>query len=156
MKHILGGGIQDLNDFSVELPEGLVAELKSIEFVELGDLVVVKGDHQPTVEHVLDPTGTECLTNHWHIDDLIPTSEYSESEMARLGIRFARELQNKLQGTLIPGQFRVIVSVTHLLDDPLQQTCTIRCHKLRLTNPWLSEDLEGYRSEAILVLDWII
>jgi len=156
MKCILGGDEENLNCYDVHLPQGLIDELKSIEFIETGDLVLVEGNYGFVAEHVPDPTGIECLANHWHIDDLIPTSEYSESHMAKLGIGFARELQHKLLATSFRGEFRAIVSVADLLDDSLQRGCTVRCHKLRPGNPWLHEDLEGYRSEALLVIDWTI
>jgi hypothetical protein len=156
MKRILGGDIQTLASMTFELPQPLLLELDGAEFIEIGGLVVLKGSYKPTgAVNDPDPTGTECSINKWHIEDLLQTTSYSESFLAKAGIRFAQEIRTRLLATLIQGEFRVIVSVTDPLDDSLPLGCTVRCHKRRPENPWLREDLEGYENEALLVIDWI-
>jgi hypothetical protein len=44
-------------------------------------------------------------------------------------------------------QFRVIVAL------PEDDDCTVRFHQIRPGENWSAEDLEGYKSEAILVFD---
>jgi hypothetical protein len=80
-----------------------------------------------------DETGFECFINHLHLEDLGEALE------------FARRL-NKALADAFAGNFVVIVSYDG-------REATVRFHRLRADQTWLSENLEGYLDEGIAVLD---
>jgi hypothetical protein len=110
------------------------------------DCVLLSEQWEPNKHHVKiadlpDKTGFECFINHVHLrfdgtrQTLIPCLEHAEA----------------LQKALLPftgdRQFRVIVA---LADD---DDCTVHFHQIRQGENWISQDLEGYKSEAMLVFD---
>jgi len=80
-----------------------------------------------------DETGFECFINHLHVEDLGEALE------------FARRF-NKALADAFTGNFVVIVSYDG-------REATVRFHRLRPDQSWLSENLEGYLEEGIAVLD---
>jgi hypothetical protein len=80
-----------------------------------------------------DETGYECFINHLHVQDLGEALE------------FARLLHKALVDAFM-GSFVVIVAYDG-------REATIRFHRLRADQTWLSENLEGYLEEGIAVLD---
>jgi hypothetical protein len=80
-----------------------------------------------------DETGFECFINHLHIEDLAEALE------------FAR-LLHKALADAFTGSFAVIVAYDG-------REATVRFHRLRANQTWLSENLEGYLDEGIAVLD---
>jgi hypothetical protein len=79
-----------------------------------------------------DETGYECFINHLHVENLAEALE------------FARRL-NRALAERFTASFVVIVSFDG-------REATVRFHKLRAGQTWLSENLEGYL-EGIAVLD---
>jgi hypothetical protein len=154
MNSILAPDTHNFDGIDIALHHRLMAELNDTKFVETGNLVVVKGNYKATEEPITDPTGIECRVNKWHVDEFLDLTDYSESFIARLGIRFADALRAKLVATSIPGDFRAIISVSEPFEVSRSPGCTVRCHKRRPGNAWLREDLEGYKSEALAVIDW--
>jgi hypothetical protein len=80
-----------------------------------------------------DETGYECFINHVHVEGLDEALE------------FARRLNNALAAAFAV-EFVVIVSFDG-------HEATVRFHRLRTGQTWLSENLEEYREEGIAVLD---
>ncbi len=80
-----------------------------------------------------DETGYECFINHLHVEDLGEALE------------FAR-LLHKALADVFGGSFVVIVAYDG-------REATVRFHRLRADQTWLSENLEGYLDEGIAVLD---
>jgi hypothetical protein len=80
-----------------------------------------------------DETGYECFINHVHVESLGEALE------------FAGRLNRALSATFA-GKFIVIVSFDG-------REATVRFHRLRAGQTWLSENLEEYREEGIAVLD---
>jgi hypothetical protein len=80
-----------------------------------------------------DETGYECFINHVHVESLGEALE------------FGRRLNQTLAATFADG-FVVIVAFDGF-------KATVRFHRLRVDQRWLSEDLEEYRGEGIAVLD---
>jgi hypothetical protein len=80
-----------------------------------------------------DETGYECFINHLHVEDLGEALE------------FAR-LLHKALADAFTGRFVVIVAYDG-------REATVRFHRLRADQTWLSENLEGYLDEGIAVLD---
>ena len=103
--------------------------------------------HHVKIPDFPDRTGFECFINHVHLpfkgtkEALTPCLQYAAA----------------LQEALIPfiteaRQFRVIVSLSE--DDAFPKyACTVRFHQIRTGENWVADDLEGYKSEAILVFD---
>jgi hypothetical protein len=60
------------------------------------------------------------------------------------GLLMAEALSRKL--ALLPGRFNVIVSYDG-------ESCAVRFHKIRPGQRWLSEDLESYVDEGVLVVE---
>ncbi len=86
-----------------------------------------------------DKTGYECFVNHFHM----PFSGRRESLLSCLS--YAGALQRELARFVTGRSFQVIASVT-------ENSCTVRFHEVRQGENWVTEDLERYGEEAILVL----
>ena len=123
-------------------------QLPALEIFE--DSVLLKGQWDPN-KHVkpadcFDKTGFECFINHVHLpfdgtnETLAPCLEY------------AATLQEALTPHTQERQFRVIVSLSEDEAFP-ESACTVRFHQIRPGEHSIAEDLERYKSEAILVFD---
>jgi hypothetical protein len=80
-----------------------------------------------------DETGYECFINHLHVEDLGEALE------------IARRL-HKVLAEGFTSSFVVIVAYDG-------REATVRFHRLRAGQRWLSENLEGYLDEGIVALD---
>ena len=115
------------------------------------DCVLLKDQWEPNKRHakiadLFDGTGFECFVNHVHL----PFDGSRESVIACL--EYAATLREVL-GPLTPDRrFRVIVSLEEESTFP-KSACTVRFHQIRTGENSMSENLEGYASEAILVFD---
>ena len=124
-------------------PEPGKAELPELELVH--DCVLLKEEYERNkhakVSDFPDRTGFECFINHVHL----PFAGTNESLVACMA--YAAALQHSL-AYFAEGQrrFRVIVGIG-------ARDCAIRFHWIRSGETWISDNLEGYKSEAILVLD---
>ena len=99
-------------------------------------------DRRTAPDDGLDRTGREALVNHIHIADRLQTRE----NMAEQGCLYAVALAARLADTYPDDKFTVVMSVG--------DNCVVRSYVTRPDEvPWLSDDLEGYLSEAILALD---
>lgn len=85
----------------------------------------------PALSH--DETGYECFVNHLHVEKL--------GEALEFGRRLDKALREKFT-----GPFAVIVSYDG-------REATVRFHRRRSNQSWLSENLEEYQEEGIAVLD---
>jgi hypothetical protein len=86
------------------------------------------------VDDTHDETGYECFINHLHIKSLQEALELARRLIEALAERFT-------------GRFAVIVSFDG-------REATVRFHRLRAGQAWLSDNLEEYE-EGIAVLDSI-
>jgi len=115
------------------------------------DCVLLKNQWEPNKQHVKikdlpDKTGFECFINDVHL----PFDGTNESLISCL--EYAATLQEALMRLTQDRQFRVIVSLSE--DDEFPKSaCTVRFHQIRTGENSMSDDLEGYKSEAILVFD---
>jgi hypothetical protein len=129
---------------SMTLAENMALEtLKSPTFTVADGSVLLKHEYERAAhvktEDFPDRTGYECFVNHVHL----PFNGTRESLLSCLG--YAVALQRGLVRSATERRFQVIVSVAE--DD-----CTVRFHEVRPGENWLSEDLEGFAEEAIVVL----
>jgi len=125
------------------------ADQFSLESLKLPNFTVVDGsvllkDEYERAGHVKttdfpDRTGFECFVNHVHL----PFSGTSDSLLSCLG--YAVALQRGIARLAGKRRFQVIVSVA-------EDGCTVRFHEVRPGENWVSEDLEGYAEEAILLV----
>ena len=144
----------DLRSVRIELPDALQQHLAALEFTEQKGLVTSSRRIKGSEEARKDPTGVECLLNKLQMDEFVPRRSTSLRMLTRLGVSYALAVKEKLEKTRIPGDFRIIVSASRSLDKSIPYTCTFRFHRLRKISPWLKEDIESYKSEALLTIDW--
>ena len=119
-------------------------QLPALDIFE--DCVLLKNHWAPNNQHVkiadcFDKTGFECFINHVHL----PFDGRNEPLISCL--EYAATLQEALMPLATDRQFRVIISLSE--DDD----CAVRFHQIRIGEHSMSEDLEGFKSEAILVFD---
>ena len=152
MRRIMGDALDNLDTIHCELPADFAAKLKKMHIVEIEGLVVVEDASGWSDDYRTDPTGVECFVNHYHIDR---PGDGSLRASAIAGIVAAKEFKRMIEATKIPGDFRVIVSANYNPDpDPPFHGAVVRFHKIRPNNDWLGEDLEAYKREGILTIDW--
>lgn len=96
-----------------------------------------------------DHTGYEAFVNAFHVEDYIDSDskrrDEDTSELIRQGIKAALELSTRLENE---GMYRVVLSF-----DNESSATTLRFFERRAGEPWISEDLDGYLLEEILVTD---
>jgi hypothetical protein len=93
-----------------------------------------------------DRTGYECFVNHLHLDDYLENGSLAPLVMLGRGLAFAQELKERLVGLGGGRHFRVIVASD-------RESCTVRFHTIRPDEEWSAKDLNGYKDEAVAVLD---
>jgi hypothetical protein len=131
------------------LARSIPAQLPSFEIFD--DCVLFKSQWEPNKQHVKitdfpDKTGFECFINHVHL----PFEGTNESLISCLA--YVATLQEALIPLTQDRQFRVIVSLSE--DDAFPTSaCTVCFHQIRSGEASMSENLEGYKSEAVLVFD---
>jgi hypothetical protein len=94
----------------------------------------------PHISIVQNQTGMECFVNHIHTEDYIGTDFAILQEQGLIFVCALRRILEPL------GAFNIIMSVswTDFDDAPNHLSCTVRFHKIRAGETWLTEDLEGY------------
>jgi hypothetical protein len=100
------------------------------------------GDFDPRAH--FDRTGYECLVNHVHIDP----RDFDDPNPLRGGLAYAQSLVDTLKRGPYQGPFRTILSM-----NLAQNICTVRFHRIRHGETWISDDLESYLDEGILAID---
>lgn len=95
-----------------------------------------------------DLTGYECFVNHIHVEDYVGYREDGLEPEGTLkqGFIFAHRLLEKLSSSFQKSPFTVILAFG-------ASGCSIRFHSTRVGEQWLSDDLEKYEQEALLVLE---
>ena len=89
-----------------------------------------------------DEVGFECFVNHVHIDD------YVQERQIQTARAVAEIVNGKFDEAHIVG-----LTVRHIIARN-DTSCTYRFHVVRPGQSWVSQDLEAYASEAVLVLDY--
>ncbi len=90
-----------------------------------------------------------------HVEDFAGR-ELPLADLTRFGIAYALRLRDALLWSNVSGLFRIVID-SQLPDsdgDVNNSICTVRFHKLRAGQVWLSDDLEGYKLNAILVIEF--
>lgn len=118
--------------------------------------VPVHADDAPGLH--FDLTGWECLQTVFHLEDFLPVaSTYAEGPiigvdaqrtLLRQGIALAREV-GRLAGELsTPIPLRCIVATN-------ETNGTFSFHRIRTDESWLSDDLDGYGRDYVVVIDFL-
>lgn len=121
-------------DASTLSPE--LARILNAGFVEEHGCVLLASEARGSAfvrDATQDETGYECFINHLRVKDLGEALELARRLDTALAEAFA-------------GSFVAIVSYDG-------RGATVRFHRLRADQPWLSENLEGYLEEGIAVLE---
>jgi len=92
------------------------------------------------------PSSLEACANKLLMEKMLDPRLVSACPLLLLtaGLLMAEAVSRKLAG--VPGRFNVIVSYDG-------DSCAVRFHKIRPGERWLSEDLEAYVDEGILVVE---
>lgn len=148
MKDLIGAEAIHPESIPVSVPEKMLDEIKS-GFKEIDGCVVTKDWSGKSIgKKGEDETGTECLLSKIHVDAFVD-KKMPLKEMIRIGIAFALKLKQSLSESTVPGPFRIIVAGNNA-----GHTCTVRFHRLRPEQAWLANDLEGYKAEAVMSIDF--
>ena len=109
----------------------------------------------PSVTWVEDETGTECFWSHFHLEDFLarPTSL---EEVARTALDYVWPLRKGILASHLSGSFRMIAAIEMPGLAQAKPNCVIRFHRVRPDQPWIEENLESYKQEAILVCDFTV
>ena len=133
----------------IELP-GKLHTLVNLGFKEVDGCVFFRDffrhDRADGLPLHQDATGYECAVNGFHLEDYLERDAAPEPvTLAATALACARFLAARLEH-FSTDPFRIIASVAN-------GASVLRFHKLREGERWLRDDLEGYREEAVLVLD---
>jgi hypothetical protein len=103
-------------------------------------------DRADALELHHDRTGYECAVNAVHLEDYLePEAPRLPASLALTAMASARMLAERLE-QFGNGSFRIIATVSG-------RRCTLRFHKLRPAEAWVSDDLDAYGDTAVFVLD---
>jgi hypothetical protein len=94
-------------------------------------------------EDFVDETGYECFVNHIHLTDHI-TESIEPLPLLEQGLAFVKALAAELRGDSENEHFKIILTMEEC-------ECTVRFHKVRASQNWLSSELDKYE-EAVAVL----
>jgi hypothetical protein len=93
-----------------------------------------------------DLTGYECFVNHVHIEDYLGDADLGSKALLKQGIALANKIMEELSSLFPDKLFKAIVAAN-------ESGCSVRFHLIRSGENWLSDDLDKYGQEAILVLE---
>ena len=130
-----------------QMLDGRLVPLLARGLARIEDCVVLVSQENlahAKLDDFTDETGYECFVNHVHVTDYIDTPT-NGLVLLEQGIALARKLAQALSDSSMEGHFRIIISFD-------ESECTVRFHKIRRGQNWLSADLEKYE-EAIGILD---
>jgi hypothetical protein len=152
MLELLGGDPEFFEMPVNDLPAALLEKAKTPLVEVNGCVVPASADSQVT--WVDDETGTECFWTKFHLEDYV--SETSLEELARVALDFVWPLQVGIKASRLSGAFRMIASAELPGSPEDRPRCTIRFHRLRTQQSWLGDDLELYKTEAVLACDFVV
>lgn len=120
------------------LREVAESALVEVEGAVLVDNLYLSG--MPPSPTSQDLTGYECFVNHFHLDD------YTRGDQFGLGLLVMKRILERFN-----AQFpdRVLRSIIAFNGDEF----SVRFHVVRQGESWLTENLNDYQNDAILVID---
>lgn len=152
MLELLGGDPAYFEMPIDELPPALLQKA-AMPLTEANGFIVPA--HAPAVTWVEDETGTECFWSHFNLEDFLPEATPLE-EVARMALDYVWPLRKGILAAHLSGSFRMIAAIEMPGFAQLKPSCVIRFHRLRSGQPWIAEDLDSYKQEAIMVCDFTV
>lgn len=152
MQELLGGDPEFFEPNAEPVPESLVGKLAE-GFKEVDGCVVPRSfqatsiwsETRPRTDNVDDETGFECALSKVYLEDFVDKT-VSLSELARIGCGYAMYLRKMLLESQVSGTFRIIVDAQRPDATPgVGNACSVRFHKVRPGQAWLTDDLELYK-----------
>lgn len=141
--------LQDLRSREVDADFPLPGKGPDVNIVEVRGCFLLRGYVQRP--HVApadfpDQTGLECSANRLRMETMLDARLVRSCPLLLLtaGLMTARALSREL--ARLEGRFNVILSYDG-------EGCAVRFHKIRAGQRWLSDDLEGYVDEGVLVFE---
>lgn len=139
----------DLAKNDVVLNENL-SNLINLGFVEFEGCVLLNGLKKPPnhaqIADFQDKTGFECFINKIHIEDYFADKKTPKKERAKQAVEFGRKLKEKLSLAFDCNRFEIFFSTDG-------EHYIVNFHKIRNGEMWLSDNLDGYKDEGILVFN---
>ncbi len=164
MKDLLGADATHPERIQMPVPNALTETLEE-GFKEVDSCIVpasfpqeaIWSPARPRVDNLDDETGFECLLSHVHVDD--PATSVTNAPMlTRMAIAYAFLVRSTLERSGIAGNIRFIVGTELPSAETARATpsCTVRFHRIRPGQAWLSDNLEAYGTEALLGMDFVL
>ena len=145
--------IVERNGLDPTFPTPLHPALKKLVepgFVRLNDSILLQaltqGARAVSLTDFPDETGYESFVNHIHVEDYIPHEKQSASSLMANSMSLASTLCKMLRQSFPNEAFEVIVSFQ-------DNHYTVRFHKCREGQQWLSDNLDDYQQEALMVVE---
>jgi hypothetical protein len=161
MLELLGGDPEFFEPNAEPVPESLVGKLVG-GFKEANGCVVpssfqatsIWSEARPRINNVDDETGFECALSEVYLEDFVDKAT-PLSELARIGVAYAMYLRKMLLESPVSGTFRIIVDAQRPDAEPgVGNACCVRFHKVRPGQAWLTDDLELYKENGVLVIEF--
>jgi len=131
------------------LPQKLIALLNE-GFIEEEDCVfLARLKKQAQVQRLdfPDRTAYECFVNHIHVEDYLENGGLPPLELLGRGIALAREMSARLSQLQSTKCFRIIVASDG------GPSCTVRFHLVRPDEDWVSKSANGFKEEAVAIME---
>ncbi len=110
----------------------------------------LEGSEAEPSSQFMDLTDYEYMVNHIHLEfNLMPQSRKNPRILVRNGVVFADRLRTKLASAFPKIPFRIILSFR---SHPIL-TCVVRFHRIRNNQEPISDNLEDYKSDAMMVVE---
>ncbi len=149
MEALLGEIHDDNLDDPKALPQKLVALLNE-GFDEEEQCIFfsrLKKESQVQRLDFPDCTAYECFVNHIHVEDYLENGGLPPLELLGRGMAFAAQLAARLKSVHGFKHFRIIVASDG------GPSCTVRFHTVRREEEWVGKASNGYREEAIAIME---
>jgi hypothetical protein len=153
-----------LEETSIQIPESLDPLRTALRRIVDSGLIENEGcfflkalnirtfDVKKALEKYEDKTGLECSTNNLYIQSIIyttPCNAISDIKFVlKQGIQYAIYLSKRIS---MFGHFKIILSLSLDSENPGIVDCSVRFHLIRQGENWISENLEDYCDDAVLV-----
>ena len=151
MKKRLNG--RDVVDLAKQQPlESRLKDILDRGIINQDDLILLK-NFKSNLEstNYTDPTGKEMFVNKFHVDNYSSNGSKLREYFLQQGIAFALVLYNKLINNYPDKHFKIIVS-TDEGPDSYPDICTVGFHTVRPNEHWLTQYLENYKMNGLLVI----
>jgi hypothetical protein len=143
------GYLGDLRSRHIDAEPLLPGKWPDLSLSQVGDVVLLDSFCKKPSLRPADfavASALECCANKLQLEKMLDPRLAVACPLLMLtgGLLLAGEVSRRLLS--LPGRFNVIVSYDG-------ESCAVRFHKIRAGESWLSEDLESYVDEGVLVIE---